>query len=176
MLVNRLFPWRGGRWQVLYLTDVWLKKGGRFFRRSVSTFLLISLKLFLFSLQRSWSSLAYCMGYFSSIFLLIKGGYISLLFWFGFSDLTQICVVCQIDITANPRFGLVSFNGVWLYFIWFVASTFETVNETLWCDHSIEFSLAVFLLSIPIFLAFYQNEMKNVSWVLTLANSGSKRQ
>ena len=58
---------------------------------------LISLKPFFFSLQRSWSFLAYCMGYFSSLFLLIKGGYIRLLFWFGFSGLKQICVVCQIS-------------------------------------------------------------------------------
>lgn len=34
----------------------------------------------------------------------------------------------------------------------------------------------VFSLGIPIFVAFYQNEMKNVSWGLTVANSGSKRQ
>ena len=95
---------------MVYLIDVWLKKG-RFFRRSVSTFLqmvfggtlaLISLKLCLFSLQRSWSFLAYCMGYFSSLFLLIKGGYIRLLFWFAFSDLTKICVFFQLDITVKP--------------------------------------------------------------------------
>ena len=89
-----------------------LKKAGFFvdvfhrFRKMVfsSAVTLISLKPFFFFLQRSWSFLAYFMGYFSSLFLLIKGGYVSLLFWFGFSGLTQICVVCQIDITVKPRF------------------------------------------------------------------------
>lgn len=101
----------GRRGHVLHLTYVWLKKRPFFFVKVFQHFrqmlfggalTLISLRPFLFSLQRSWSFLAYCMVYFSSLFLLIKGGYIRLLFWFGFSGLTQICVVSQMDITVKP--------------------------------------------------------------------------
>ena len=97
---------------MLHLTHVWLKKRPFFFFVKVfqhfrqmlfgGALTLISLRPFLFSLQRSWSFLGYCMVYFSSLFLLIKGGYIRLLFWFGFSGLTQICVVSQMDITVKP--------------------------------------------------------------------------
>ena len=99
------------RGHVLHLTYVWLKKRPFFFVKMFQHFrqmlfggalTLISLRPFLFSLQRSWSFLAYCMVYFSSLFLLIKGGYIRLLFWFGFSGLTQIYVVSQMDITVKP--------------------------------------------------------------------------
>ena len=101
----------GRRGHVLHLTYVWLKKRPFFFVKVFQHFrqmlfggalTLISLRPFLFSLQRSWSFLAYCMVYFSSLFLLIKGGYIRLLFWFGFSGLTQICVVSQMDVTVKP--------------------------------------------------------------------------
>lgn len=108
---ERLLSMEGRRGHVLHLTYVWLKKRPFFFVKVFQhfrqmlfggTLTLISLRPFLFSLQRSWSFLAYCMVYFSSLFLLIKGGYIRLLFWFGFSGLTQICVVSQMDITVKP--------------------------------------------------------------------------
>lgn len=108
---ERLLSMEGRRGHVLHLTYVWLKKRPFFFVKVFQHFrqmlfggalTLISLRPFLFSLQRSWSFLAYCMVYFSSLFLLIKGGYIRLLFWFGFSGLTQICVVSQMDITVKP--------------------------------------------------------------------------
>ena len=97
---------------MLYLSDVWLKKRPdvsskcfNIFANGIWWCLGIDLiKTVSLSLQRSWSFLAYCMGYFSSLFLLIKGGYIRLLFLFGFSGLTQICAVCQMDITVKPRF------------------------------------------------------------------------
>ena len=110
VLVNGLFPWKGERGQVLYLTYVWLKKRPVFSSKCFNIFAngiwwclgIDLIKTVSLSLQRSWSFLAYCMGYFSSLFLLIKGGYILLLFWFGFSGLTQICVVSQTDITVKP--------------------------------------------------------------------------
>ena len=102
---------QGRRGHVLHLTYVRLKKRPFFFVKVFQHFremlfgcalTLISLRPFLFPLQRSWSFLAYCMVYFSSLFLLIKGGYMRLLFWFGISGLTQICVVSQMDITVKP--------------------------------------------------------------------------
>ena len=108
VLVNAFFPWKG-EGGMCYISHMCGLKKGRFFSSKCfsifaigSALTLISLRPFLFSLQRSWSFLAYCMVYFSSLFLLIKGGYIRLLFWFGFLGLTQICVVCQMDITVKP--------------------------------------------------------------------------
>ena len=111
VLVNAFFPWKG-EGGMCYISHMCGLKKGRFFFVKVfqhfrqmlfgGALTLISLRPFLFSLQRSWSFLAYCMVYFSSLFLLIKGGYIRLLFWFGFSGLTQICVVSQMDITVKP--------------------------------------------------------------------------
>ena len=76
---------------MLYLSDVWLKKRPdvsskcfNIFANGIWWCLGIDLiKTVSLSLQRSWSFLAYCMGYFSSLFLLIKGGYIRCYFYLG---------------------------------------------------------------------------------------------
>ena len=56
-----------------------------------------------------------------------------------------------------------------------VALTFESVDETLWCDHSNETSLPVLTHGATCFSKYYEMKFGIFCWILPLATFGSDR-
>ena len=84
--------------------------------------------------------------------------------------------VCGWNLVMLPfKWNLFSSTVTWCFFILYVALTFKSVDEILYCYHSNETSSAGLSHGTICFSAHYKKDIGKFSRIFTLATSGIKR-